>query len=88
MSKVFTEEQVNNAIACEIKYYEELWKKGAYSRSLDLKNTASHAVACLLMLKEHMGLMTKEEVAETIDDFNRFKETVIYELITEVANEN
>lgn len=86
MPRVFTEEQVVNDIACEIKYYKELWKKGAYSRSLDLKNTASHAVACLLMLKQHMGLMSKEEVAEAIDDFNRFKEAVIYEIITEVAN--
>lgn len=88
MSKVFTEEQVNNDISCEIKYYKELWKKGAFSRSLDLKNTASHAVACLLMLEQHMGLMTKEEVSEAIEDFTRFKEAVIYELITEVANGN
>lgn len=86
MSKVFTAEQVNNDISCEIKYYMELWKKGMYARSLDLKSTASHAVASLLILKEHMGLITHEELEEAIEDFNRFKETVIYEFITEVAD--
>ena len=88
MSRVFTEEQVVNDIASDIKFYKELWKKGVYSHSLDLKHTASHAVVCLLMLEQHMGLITPGEVAEAIADFNCFKEAVIYDFIVEVANGN
>ncbi len=87
MSRVFTEKQVNEAIACDVRYYMELWKKGLYSRSVDLKHTASHSVASLLMLRQHMGLATADEVSEALDDFNTFKETAMYEFIKEVSDE-
>ncbi len=87
MSRVFTEEQVNEAIACDVRYYMELWKKGLYSRSVDLRYAASHSVAGLLMLRQHMGLATADEVSEALEDFNTFKETAMYEFIVEVSDE-